>query len=55
MPERHRADAERLDRAPLSGRAADEYTVTVTSDGSNANEFSIARNADGTTDLTCTD
>jgi type IV pilus assembly protein PilA len=33
----------------------DGYTVTVTSDGSNNNEFSITRNADGTTELTCTD
>ena len=39
----------------VSGLAANTYTVTVTSDGSNANEFSIDRNADGTTDLTCTD
>jgi type IV pilus assembly protein PilA len=38
-----------------SNLAANTYTVTVVSDGSNANEFSITRNSDGTTDLTCTD
>jgi type II secretion system protein G len=31
-----------------------EYTVSVTSEGSAANVFSITRNDDGTVDLTCT-
>jgi type IV pilus assembly protein PilA len=35
--------------------AANTYTVTVTSEGSNGNAFSITRNSSGTTDLTCTD
>ena len=35
--------------------APNTYTVTVTSDGTAANQFSITRNSDGTTDLTCTD
>lgn len=33
---------------------ASTYTVTVTSSGKAANKFSITRNADGTTSLTCT-
>jgi type IV pilus assembly protein PilA len=36
----------------VSGVTDDSYTVTVTSDTDNT--FSIARNTDGTTDLTCT-
>ena len=38
---------------PAASLAADEYTVSVTSDGTAANVFSITRNDDGTTDLTC--
>ena len=35
--------------------AEDTYTVSVTSNGQNENVFSITRNSDGTTDLTCTE
>jgi type IV pilus assembly protein PilA len=36
-----------------AGLTDTEYTVSVTSGGSAANVFSITRNDDGTTDLTC--